>query len=131
MHIGRKTVHGALMSSKTVIVGVLAAGAAVAGLLAEPSRASQQKPHRCAGAAVAQARKLLVFHVGNDDRITIDPAVKSLAPIRNPVNRNQRFDVLELWGNVYKGEYRMRLIYAQAGGECVLMGQEILEYAAL
>jgi hypothetical protein len=118
------------MPPKTVIVcGLLAAG--VGGLLAQSARASQQKPHRCAGAAVEQGRKLLVFHVGPDDRITIDDAVKPLAPIRNPVNRAQRFDVLELWGHVYKGQYRIRLIYAQPGGECVLMGQEILEYADL
>ena len=58
--------------------------------------------------------------------------MKSLAPIRNPANRTQRFDVLELWGHVYKGRFRIRLIYAQGpGSECVLMGQEILEYADL
>ena len=118
------------MSPKTVIVyGLLAAG--VAGFLPESSRASQQKQHRCAAAAVEQARKLLVFHVGTDGRIAIDDAVTPLAPIRNPVNRAQRFDVLELWGRVYKGQYRIRLIYAQPAGECVLMGQEILEYADL
>ena len=118
------------MSLKSMIIcGLVAAG--VAGLLAESSRAPQQKPHRCAGAAVEQARKLLVFHVGPDDRMAIDSAVKPLAPIRNPANRTQRFDVLELWGHVYKGQYRIRLIYAQPGSECVLMGQEILEYADL
>ena len=118
------------MSPKSVIVCALVA-AGVAGLVVESSRAEQPKPHRCAGAAVDQARKLLVFHVGLDDRLAIDDAVKPLAPIRNPVNRAQRFDVLEIWGHVYKGQYRIRLIYAQPGGECVLMGQEILEYADL
>ena len=59
--------------------------------------------------------------------MAIDSAVKSLAPIRNPANRTQRFDVLELWGHVYKGHDRIRLIYAQPGSECVLMGQEILD----
>jgi len=117
------------MSPKSVIVCGLVAG--VAGLLSGSSHASQQKPHRCADAAVQQARKLLVFHVGPDDRITIDRAVKPLAPIRNPANRAQQFDVLEVWGHVYKGQYRMRLIYARPGSECVLMGQEILEYADL
>ena len=55
--------------------------------------------------------------------------MKTVAPIRNPSNRAQRFDVLEVWGHIYKGDYRMRFIYAQTQKECVLMGQEILEYA--
>src|SRR5262245_24569544 len=118
------------MSTRTMVVcGLVVAG--LAGIRVDSPRASQQKPHQCAAAAVDQARKLLVFHIGPDDRITIDDAVKPLAPIRNPANRAQRFDVLELWGRVYKGEYRIRLIYARPRGECVLMGQEILEYADL
>jgi hypothetical protein len=40
---------------------------------------------------------------------------------------NGRFDVLEVWGHIYKADYRMRLIYAQIKGSCALMGQEILE----
>ena len=96
-----------------------------------PSSTSAQPAHRCAGPALEQARKLLVFHVGPDDRIEIDKSVKTVAPIRNPSNRAQRFDVLEVWGHIYKGDYRMRFIYAQTQKECVLMGQEILEYASL
>ena len=38
-----------------------------------------------------------------------------------------RFDVLEVWGFIYKAEYRMHFLYAQIPGDCVLMGQEILE----
>ena len=48
-----------------------------------------------------------------------------------PPTRAQRFDVLEVWGHIYKGDYRMRLIYARIPEECVLMGQEVLEYASL
>ncbi len=91
---------------------------------------AQQPPHRCAADAVQQAQKLLVFHFGPDDRIAIDKTARTLAPIRNPANRAQRFDVLEVWGRIYKGEYRMRFLYAQAS-DCVLMGQEILEFASL
>jgi len=39
--------------------------------------------------------------------------------------------VLEVWGNIYKGQYRMHLIYAQMKGECLLMGQEILAFSNL
>jgi hypothetical protein len=61
--------------------------------------------------------------------------LRQLAPnagaIRNPANRAQRFDVLEVWGDVYKAQYRMRFIDARLPGECVLMGQEILESSSL
>jgi hypothetical protein len=85
----------------------------------------------CASEAVARAKKLLTFHFGEDDRIRIGPDVKEVAPIRNPANKKQQFKVLEVWGSVYKGDYRMRLIYFVSGNGCTLMGQEILEYASL
>ncbi len=89
---------------------------------------------RCLGAAQQQAHRLLAFHLGEDDpRIVIDTDIKPLPSIVNPANPKQRFDVLEVMGNVYKGEYRMHLIYYPLGGSggCVLMGQEILEHASL
>src|SRR6187200_1891590 len=110
-------------------VGIALTLASVAG--AQSSSAPTQKTHRCATAAIAQPPKLLTFHFGPDARIEIDKSVKVLAPIRNPANRAQRFDVLEVWGHIYKGDYRMRLIYARLPNECVLMGQEVLEYASL
>jgi hypothetical protein len=120
------------MSAHTTIgFGLVLLVAFSAVSASKPARAATQPAHRCAPAATEQARKLLIFHVGPDDRITVDNAVKRLAAIRNPANQKQRLDVLEVWGHVYKGQYRMRLIYATVGEECVLMGQEILEYAAL
>lgn len=83
---------------------------------------------RCAAAAKEQAAKLLTFHFGPDERISIEPTVKAVPPLKNPANAKQTFDVLEVWGSIYKGRYRMRLIY---GPDCVLMGQEILEHASL
>ena len=85
----------------------------------------------CSGVAIEQARKLLSFHVGGDDRIEVDPGVKELPLLKNPVNERQKFHVLEVWGNIYKGQYRMRLIYYRNGSTCVLMGQEVLAYANL
>ncbi len=87
--------------------------------------------HPCAAAASKQAQRLLTFHFGPDERIEIDKTVKVLAPMKNPANKNQMFDVLEVWGNIYKGQYRMHLIYAQVKDDCLLMGQELLEYASL
>jgi hypothetical protein len=112
-----------------LVIGVTAAIGVLAGAGSPP--ASAQTMHRCAPAAREQAQKLLAFHVGGDERIEIDMSVRTLAPIRNPANRLQRFDVLEVWGRIYKGQYRLRLLYARIPKECVLMGQEVLEYADL
>lgn len=102
--------------------------------LASPWRVEAAPPPptpSCAADAVVQARKLLAFHFGEDDRISIEPNAKSLPAIVNPANRRQRFDVLEVWGFIYKGQYRMRFEYFRMGdGTCLLMGQEILEYAS-
>ena len=89
-----------------------------------------QPTHHCSSAAIEQAPKLLAFHFGPDSRIEIDKTARALAPIRNPANRAQRLDVLEVWGHIYKGQYRMRFIYMQSTKDCVLVGQEVLEYAA-
>lgn len=86
---------------------------------------------QCEAEAVVQAKKLLTFHFGPDDRIEVDPGARELAPLRNPANKRQQFKVLEVLGSIYKGQYRMRLIYFVSGTECVLMGQEILEHASL
>ena len=81
--------------------------------------------------AIDQARQLLAFHFGDDERIEIDPELKQLAPIVNPANPGEQFSVLELWGYVYRGQYRVRLTYYPMDNGCVLMGQEIIEYASL
>lgn len=86
---------------------------------------------QCADAALVQASKLLAFHTHDDDRAQVDPNVKPLPPVTNPANKAQKFLVLEAQGHVYKGEYRMRLIYYPLGKDCVLMGQEIIELASL
>lgn len=99
-------------------------------LLGIASIASAKSPE-CTASAIEQARKLLNFHADGDDRIEIDKAVKELPSLKNPANEQQRFQVLEVWGYIYKARYRMRLIYAPMGGSCTLMGQEVLEYAKL
>lgn len=86
---------------------------------------------QCSSFALTQAEKLLSFHVNGDDRARIEPQTKQLPSIANPANKDQKFIVLEVMGYVYKGQYRMRLIYYPLGKECVLMGQEILELSNL
>jgi hypothetical protein len=95
--------------------------------LAAASPALAQAPHRCAGDAAKQALKLLKFHTDNDDRGTVDgERIKTVGSVK-ALRGKGRFDVLEVQGSVYKADYRMRLIYAQVPGSCVLMGQEVLE----
>ena len=97
-------------------------------LFSAPCNAESQK---CADEAIAQAQRLLEFHFGADERIEIDKKIKEITAIQNPTDKKQKFQVLEVWGYIYKGRYRMRLIYFQMDKECVLMGQEILEHAKL
>ncbi len=84
----------------------------------------------CASRTIDRAKQLLTFHSGAADRMTIDKTVKQLPSIRNPENPAQSFQVLEIWGYIYKGRYRMRFIYFNSPAtSCLLMGEEILEYA--
>lgn len=108
----------------------MAAGIVLLALWARPALAAGPLP--CQAEAVAQAHKLLAFHSNNDDRAHVDEnSVRQLPSIVNPANKKQRFLVLETWGHIYKGHYRMRLIYYSMQKECVLMGQEILALANL
>ena len=86
-----------------------------------------QKCHPCSAHAIQQAKALLVFHSGAAANLGVDDSCKLLAPLRNPVNPQQSFDVLEVQGYVYRANYSMRLIYAQIPGACTLIGQEIIE----
>lgn len=86
---------------------------------------------QCAAAALVQAEKLLLFHTDGDDRAVVDAHARQLLSLTNPANTSQKLAVFEVMGHVYKGEYRMRLIYYPLGRECVLIGQEILELANL
>lgn len=100
--------------------------AALTALLIAASPAVAEEP-ACAAAAAGQALKLLKFHTEGDDRAAVfADRVKSLGTIK-ALRGKGRFDVVEVPGAVYKADYRMRLIYAQIPGECVLMGQEIIE----
>ena len=86
-----------------------------------------QQTHHCSADAIKQAKALLIFHTGTDVNVSVDDTFKVLTPLRNPVNRRQYFDVLEVHGHVYRANYQMRLIYAQIPSTCALMGQEIIE----
>lgn len=122
--------HQAYVRFLVVAAGAVAALCSVGSLAANPPAAAAPT-HPCAGTATEQAKKLLEFHFGPDSRSETSKTVKLLSPRVNPANKKQLFDVLEVWGYIYKGQYRMRFIYARLPGECVLMGQEILEYASL
>ena len=113
------------LSHRLLALALLAATAGGAHAATQPSSKA------CAADALIQAQKLLEFHTDGDDRAKVSGPAKPLPSIVNPANKQQRFEVLEVWGYVYKGQYRMRLEYWRDGKDCVLMGQEILEHASL
>jgi hypothetical protein len=84
--------------------------------------------HPCAADAVKRGMPLLKLHFDADtlEDAGIDETVKELPPIK-ALKGTGKFDVLEVWGHIYKADYRMRFIYAQIPGSCVLMGEEIIE----
>ena len=84
--------------------------------------------HPCDADAIKRGMPLLKLHFEADSLAdaSVDDSVKELPPIK-ALKGTGRFDVLEVWGRIYKADYRMRFIYAQIPGSCVLMGQEILE----
>jgi hypothetical protein len=113
-------------------------------LLLLSTTASAAQTHHCAADAMARARPLLKLHFedqftklrfdnpdSQEDSVmaSIDDRVKALAPVRALKGQN-KYDVLEVWGHVRKGDYRMRFIYGQLQ-DCILMGQEILEASDL
>ncbi|ATQ41726.1 hypothetical protein [Caulobacter mirabilis] len=84
--------------------------------------------HACAADAIQRGKALLAFHFGETDHeLQVSGPVKVLPPVKS-LRGKGKFDVLEVWGYIYKGQYRMRFLYAQMEG-CVLMGQEVLEAA--
>ena len=85
----------------------------------------------CADQARTQAAELLRFHYGEPVEVHVNPEVKARPRIRNPGNREQVLDVLEVTGNIYRASYRMRFIFFVNDGQCALVGQEILEHASL
>jgi len=96
-------------------------------LLSAPCLAQAQS-HPCAADAIAKADQFLRFHgeVQAGKPAAVEQHVKVRPPLK-ALKGNGRFDVLEVWGHIYKADYRIRLIYAQIKGSCALMGQEILE----
>lgn len=86
-----------------------------------------QPVHVCAADAVKHGKALLAFHFDDEGPAqSVSPTVKVLPPVKALKGKGS-FDVLEVWGAIYKAQYRMRFIYARIPGQCVLMGQEILE----
>jgi len=99
----------------------------VPALLALVPASALAQAHHCAADAIARAKPLLLLHHGEQaDAVAIEDNVKALPSIK-ALKGNGRFDVLEVWGHIYKADYRMRFIYARIKDDCALMGQEILE----
>ena len=102
---------------------ILPAAVALASIVA----AAPAFAHPCDSDARDRATPLLLLQYESPDvEVGIGDTVKQL-PSLKALKGSGKFDVLEVWGYIYKAEYRMRFIYAQIPGSCVLMGQEIIE----
>jgi hypothetical protein len=91
-----------------------------------------QAEHPCAADAKLKAEALLRLHMDGTwkiDASNIDPKVVELPPVKALAGTG-KLDVLDLTGLVYKGTYRLRMLYAQGEG-CALIGQEVIEYVAV
>jgi hypothetical protein len=85
--------------------------------------------HRCADDARQLAMSLLSHHVSpTEHTVHIDSKVSVLTPVRHPSKRNLVLDRIEVWGFVYKGHFRMRMLYLRGTKECHVVGQEVLTY---
>jgi hypothetical protein len=110
---------------------------AVLVLVAAVNAHAAGRTHPCGDDAGIRAKALLETHINFPDKdfkpeeYSVAQAYKVLAPIKNPMNTRQKFDVLELIGSVYKTQYRIRMIYVLDADICVLVGQEILELTTL
>lgn len=88
--------------------------------------------HHCEQDAVKRAELLLRLHVADSseskevENLTIDNKVSLLKPAKTEVGKG-KLDVIQVRGNVYKAEYRMKFKYAQFKDSCSIMGQEITE----
>lgn len=87
--------------------------------------------HHCAADAVKHGRTLLNLQFAGEPGIdepivSIGKEVKVLPPVKS-LKGTDKFDVLEVWGYIYKAEYRMRFLYIQMPDTCALVGQEIIE----
>ena len=99
----------------------------IAGIAVAVAMTSAAHAHPCDADARARAVPLLRLHYDDSTAdVGVGDEVKQLAPVK-ALKGSGKFDVLEVWGYIYKAEYRMHFIYAQIPDSCLLMGQEILE----
>lgn len=84
----------------------------------------------CLDVAIEKAPKLIEFHFGslNGFNVEIDSdSAKNLKQIKNPADSSENLAIVEIWGSVYKGNYRTRFIFSTKNGGCLLVGQEVIE----
>lgn len=84
----------------------------------------------CLDVAIEKAPKLIEFHFGNLNGFNVEidrDSAKNLKQIKNPADVSENLAVVEIWGSVYKGNYRTRFIFSTKDGGCLLVGQEVIE----
>lgn len=118
----------------TLLLFLLASINALANTTSSKHRSpasTKYKVHRCEATALASANLLLPFYLASEAGVKYEYGdVLLKGTIKSP-NGKMKYDVLEVFGFVYKAEYRMRFIFANIGEDCLLMGQEILDMSSL
>ncbi|MGE3261023.1 MAG: hypothetical protein AB7K68_04510 [Bacteriovoracia bacterium] len=114
------------MTNKISLALILALIAPLSGMAKTRNVASS--PHHCAEDAKVVAMEALKLHTQADERATLDDKVTTMTPIR-ALKGKGKLDVLEVWGSVYRADYRIRVLYAQIKDSCASLGFEIIEAA--
>ena len=88
---------------------------------------------RCAAAVLDAASKLLAGHSkagtdANPHEFYVEPNLIALPSVRNPAKKSERLDVVEVWGSVYRATFRMRFLLIPKIPDCVIFGQEIIDW---
>ena len=99
-------------------------------LLADEENSAHSDKTSCFSDAKSKAKTLLDFYRSSDPRAAVGEP-KERPSIKSPDGK-RKYRVIEVPGFIYKGEYRIRLIYATLSDDpCLLMGEEILDLSRL
>ena len=81
---------------------------------------------RCADEARRVGLQALKLLVDNDERAVLEDEVRVLPPVK-ALRGSRKLDVLEMTGDVYKAQYRVRVSFAPDQDLCVVMGFEVID----
>lgn len=84
----------------------------------------------CISNALIQAPRLIEYAFGPLDGFRVEinnDSARTLKSVKNQADLTENLTVIEVWGSIYKANYRTRFIFSTKSETCVLVGQEVLE----